>query len=128
MWYFYSMDTQQNKETLGTIIVYLPLVASVAVLINVFDIHESVFVYLTVLSTSVLIFLEARKIGLGAEGKKETGPVAWLLFGLLLWVIAHPAYLYKRQSGGLRNLCLHGIITDLCFLASLSITAAVRTI
>lgn len=58
-------------------------------------------VYVTVIVSSIWVFLDAKKIGVRkgqVSGICNMGPGAWFLTNLFLWIIAFPAYLVKRNS------------------------------
>jgi hypothetical protein len=57
---------------------------------------------LTVLFTSVWVFLDARKLGLRKDPNLKSftnmGPVGWALGCLLFWIIVFPIYLIERRK------------------------------
>ena len=66
----------------------------------------------TILLTSLLVLIDAQKIGWGSL-KGESSPFLLFLGCLLLWIVVYPLYLYKRQAHGMKNLCAVGLITAL---------------
>jgi hypothetical protein len=67
---------------------------------GLFDILQSIF-GLVVIATSIWVFIDARKIGVRKElvtGMANLSPVGWLLASLLIWVVAFPLYLAKRET------------------------------
>ena len=78
----------------------------------------------TVIATSVLIGIEATKLGVGTDldldkkGRKKTGPVGWVVFTLLIWFIGFPSYLWYRSRYGAKNMLIGGIAISLFFCIS----------
>ena len=126
------MPTRQyQSETLGIIMIFIPLAASFLIWFWVGNMSllqnpASVIMMLnafTVISTSILFSIEASNLGMGSgqSGGKETGPITWLFGGLLLWIVVYPMYLYKRKHYGLRNLCVPGLVVALIMIVSSAI-------
>jgi hypothetical protein len=69
--------------------------------------------------------VEANSVGAGGaqdtrpSGKKREGPVAWFFFGLLLWIVALPMWMYRRSSYGLRNLCGASLLVAAIYIGSI---------
>jgi hypothetical protein len=84
-------------------------------------------VALVVFGTSVIMAVEASQLRLGTPlaGRRTTGPVGWLVCGLLLWAIAVPWYLWERRLAGVRNMALLGVIVVVVFVGSTSWIASV---
>ncbi|MDX8411887.1 MAG: hypothetical protein R8K46_08500 [Mariprofundaceae bacterium] len=59
------------------------------------------YIGLLVLATSIWTFFDARKIGVKkglVKGFGNLSPTGWLIFCLLLWLLAFPLHLAKRPS------------------------------
>ena len=59
------------------------------------------FILWIILGTSIWVFFDARAIGVKrgqVKGLANMGPLGWLLGCLLLWIIAFPLYLAKRNE------------------------------
>jgi len=70
-----------------------------------------------VVSSALLIGVEASQLGMGKNGKKgETGPVAWALGAILIWFIVYPCYLFARGKHGAKNLGAVGMFCALIFV------------
>ena len=57
--------------------------------------------WLTVIGTSIWVFIDASSIGVKKgqiKGVSDMGPVSWLFACLLLWIISFPLYLSKRSE------------------------------
>ena len=53
------------------------------------------------LATSIWVFIDARKIGVRkglVTGLANLSPVGWLVASLLIWIVAFPLYLAKRET------------------------------
>ncbi len=76
----------------------------------------------TIVATAVLIAIEASQLGMGSlpveNGKKGSGPAAWFVASLLMWILAFPLYLSKRRWYGKRSLAIGGVLVALVFVAS----------
>jgi len=70
---------------------------------------------LTVLSTALIAAQEARRLGMVSDRKGEYGPATWFLIIVVLWIIAYPAYLYRRRKYGLANRLGEGVLVVLLF-------------
>jgi len=81
----------------------------------------------TVLLTAVFMAVEANSVGAGTEsdktpgGQQRAGPVAWFFFGILLWIVAFPMWMYRRSKYGLKNLCVGAILIGIVFMAVLGL-------
>ena len=75
-------------------------------------------------ATGILIGIEASQLGIGIDsdkdkkGRKKVGPIGWVVFTLLVWIIAFPAYLGYRSHYGAKNMLVGGIAVALIFLAA----------
>ncbi|OGV66124.1 MAG: hypothetical protein A2283_15270 [Lentisphaerae bacterium RIFOXYA12_FULL_48_11] len=119
-------QTLKNSETLGVILLCLPICAGFLFWFwinntsNPVPLLNAVVVF-TVLLTSILIAVESNSVGAGSaqdiapNGKKREGPVAWFFSGILLWALAFPMWMYRRSNYGLKNLCLGAIGALLIF-------------
>jgi hypothetical protein len=73
---------------------------------------------------------EANSVGAGTEsdktpsGRKREGPVAWFFFGILLWIVAFPMWMYRRSKYGLKNLCGGAVLIGIIFVAVLGLMSA----
>ena len=82
---------------------------------------------LTVIITAIMIAIDANQLGMGTpddiseKGRRYSGPVAWCVFALLLWIIGFPAYYYSRERYGQRNYVAAAIIVASIFVAVLGI-------
>lgn len=73
---------------------------------------------LVILGSALLIALDAGQKGIGSRpdpktGKKEGGPITWLLGTLLLWVVIYPLYMFRRGRYGIKSngaACLIGAL------------------
>ncbi|MBI3798193.1 MAG: DUF4339 domain-containing protein [Deltaproteobacteria bacterium] len=115
-----------QSDALGVIIMLLPL-ASAALMwfwissMNLLQNPSSTLagiVIVTVIATSALMAVEASQLGMGEKrgGKATTGPVGWFLCGLLLWIVAFPAYLYSRSKFSVKNYLVGGLVSALVFV------------
>jgi len=125
-------ETQKPQETLGIIILVLPLATSLLIWqwvggMNLLQNPGSVLTLLsigTVVATGILAGIEAEKLGVG-KGKKldkngrekhQTGPIGWAIYVMLAWVFSFPAYMYWRSRYGAKNMLIGGIGVALLFL------------
>lgn len=73
--------------------------------------------------TAVLIAVDAQALGLGRRagqgGVTSSGPLAWAVLVLLLWVIGFPAYMYRRAAFGGRNMFVGALVLTVLFVGSL---------
>jgi len=56
---------------------------------------------LVIISTSIWVFIDAKKIGVKKgliTGIADMNPGMWLVACLLLWIVAFPIYLFKRST------------------------------
>jgi hypothetical protein len=126
--------TQAPQETLGVIILLIPLVAALLSWfwigsMNLLQNPGSTLSFLaigTVILTGILVGVEANQLGIGAagdtdkKGRKKTGPVGWGAVTMLLWIVGYPAYLYYRSKYGAKNMVVGGIVVALVFLGAIS--------
>jgi 4-amino-4-deoxy-L-arabinose transferase-like glycosyltransferase len=124
-------ERSKPDETLGIIILLIPLIGiflmwySPATLL--FPLSA-----LIVASTAILVGVEANKLGVGKEKKfdkkgrekRQTGPVGWAIFVLVVWLVGFPSYLYWRSRYGAKNMLIGGIGVAILFLAITSLTGA----
>ena len=104
-------------EVFGYMIVGIPVLAAVGMLMQG---HQSESSTLTlkavILVTAVMVFIDARILGVGsagdlnAKGKARTGPGAWLVGTILFWIVGYPGYLNARARRGVTNLLIPGVI------------------
>ena len=120
-------------ETLGIICLLIPLAGA---MLNYFWIGSmnllqgpgsslSMIIVLTVISTGILIGVEANQLGIGGpndprvqKGQSVTGPVGWAVLTILFWIVGFPAYMYYRSQYGLKNMLAGAICTAALFLGS----------
>lgn len=58
-------------------------------------------IFLVVVGTSIWVFFDAKSIGVKRgqiKGIADMNPFGWLLSCLLLWIVAFPIYLSKRNE------------------------------
>jgi len=114
------------SDALGIVIMLLPLasavlmwfwVSSMSLLQNPGSTLMGIAIA-TVIGTSALMAVEASNLGMGQKryGKATTGPVGWFLFGIFLWIVAIPAYLYSRSKYGVKNYLVGGLVCALVFI------------
>ena len=56
---------------------------------------------LVVIVSSIWVFIDARKIGVRkglVTGIANLSPAGWLVANLLIWIVAFPLYLAKRET------------------------------
>lgn len=130
--------TQAPQETLGIIILLVPLVAALLIWfwigsMNLLQSPGSTLSFLaiaTVIITGVLVGVEANQLGIGAKSDtakkerksfsmEESGPVGWAVLTMLLWIVGYPAYLWYRSKYGAKNMVVGGLAVALVFLGSL---------
>lgn len=136
-----ASSAQKAQETLGIIILLLPLVSALLIWFWVGSMNMlqnpgstlSMLVIGTVIATAVLVGIEASQLGIGADsdkdkkGRKKTGPVGWAVFTMLLWIVGFPAYLAYRSRYGAKNMIVGGIAVALIFLgAAVMMNAAIE--
>ena len=120
------VNNSYENETLGVFILIIPVISIFLLLfwignMALIDRPQSKYWFIiiaTVLSTSILAMIEATQLGIGknVSGKRETGPIGWFCCFILLWIVAYPAYLYKRSKYGLKNYCIGGILIGLTYI------------
>lgn len=131
-------SSSYDSETLGILILILPVAAIFLLFfwipsMALIDRPQSKFgmiVIGTILLTAILAMMEANQLNIGRNNnqRRETGPVGWFFCFVLFWIIAYPAYLYKRSKYGLRNYCILGVLIALIFTgASLAIGAMIES-
>ena len=127
-----AASLQKPRETLGIFILLLPLISAMLMFywvgsMNMFQNPGSTLSMLgigTVIATGILIGIEASQLGIGIDsdkdkkGRKKVGPIGWVVFTLLVWIIAFPAYLGYRSHYGAKNMLVGGIAVALIFLAA----------
>jgi hypothetical protein len=133
--------TKKPQETLGIIILLLPLISGLLIWFWVGSMNMlqnpgstlAMLVIGTVITTGLLVGIEASQLGIGADshkdkkGKKKTGPVGWAVFTMLLWIIGFPAYLAYRARYGANNMLVGGIVVALIFtVAAVMMNAAIE--
>lgn len=121
---------QTHQETLGIILLLLPLVAALLIWfwigsMNLFQNPGSTLSMLsigTVVITGILVGVEANQLGIGIntdtdkKGRKKTGPIGWAILTMLVWIVGYPAYLWYRSKYGAKNMVVGGIAVALVFL------------
>ncbi len=124
-------NRENNSETIGYILLLLPIISSIAILsmnglslINYFNF----FTWGTVILTSILAAIEASNLGMGKK-KGENGPVG-IFFGMFfLWIIVFPYYFHLRKKSGLKINFVIAIISAIIFgICSLAGYAAIKDI
>lgn len=116
----------EKSDTLGVIILLVPAIATAVMLFGIFGMIQlttTIFGFIvvgTIVVTATLIAIEASQLGMGkpVNGKATTGPIAWFLGSLLLWVVVFPAYLFSRSRFGVRNYLIGGLFVALAFTAT----------
>ena len=108
-------------ETLGIITLIIPLVGAFLIWYNTADLFLPLGT-LVVCSTTILVSIEANKLGFGKkkfdnEGKElnEFGPIGWAIFLLAFWIISLPWYMYSRSKYGVKNMLAPGIFIALLY-------------
>ncbi|MDA9923645.1 MAG: hypothetical protein P1U87_22305 [Verrucomicrobiales bacterium] len=133
-----AASPQKPQETLGIIILLLPLISALLIWFWVGSMNMlqnpgstlSMLAIGTVIATGVLVGIEASQLGIGSDsdkdkkGRKKTGPIGWAVFTLLLWIIGFPAYLGYRSRYGAKNMVVGGIAVALLFLAAVAVMNA----
>jgi len=125
-------EKQKPQETLGIIMLVLPLATSLLIWqwvggMNLLQNPGSVLALLsigTVVVTGILAGIEADKLGVGkgktldknGREKHQTGPIGWAITVMLLWIVGFPAYLYWRSRYGAKNMLIGGIGVALLFV------------
>lgn len=111
-----------QTETIGTILLLIPLAG--AALAWVGGLAPDMAIAGVVIACAVLIGVESSQLGMGKSGRRgDTGPVAWVLGTLLLWVIAYPWYLFARGKYGMKNLGVVGLLCTLFFVGAFFLSA-----
>lgn len=73
----------------------------------------------TILGTAIFAAMEASRLGMVGDKEKGTySPIAWFFLFTFLWIVAYPAYLFKRKHYGLANRLVAGILIMLIFLGA----------
>jgi DNA-directed RNA polymerase subunit RPC12/RpoP len=115
------------SETLGHLMVAVPIVMSVAAFIWVMNLTPAdrprLIMHLMagamVIITAFLALAEASNLGMGqARDRHDHGPVIWLVLFLGIWGIALPAYLKRRSQYGMKNLLVGGVLAVAVFLGA----------
>jgi len=122
-------STGYKSETFGVITIALPIGCILLgfVLPAVYTISS----ILMVIATSILISVEASKVGAGSaddlrpNGKKYEGPIAWLVLGFLLWIVAFPYWMARRAKYGLKNLCAGAVVIAM-FVVGVNVFVSTR--
>ena len=58
-------------------------------------------IFIVIIATSIWVFVDAKSIGARKglqKGFFDLGPIGWFLVCLLLWIVAFPCYLAKRND------------------------------
>ena len=58
-------------------------------------------IWIIVIGTSIWVWMDAKSIGVKkgqVQGLADLGPTGWLFACLLLWIVAFPIYLAKRDE------------------------------
>ena len=118
-------------ETLGMFMLVIPAAAILFMCIwfaNIADAGRAARLHWlmsgTIVVTALFAAIEAIKLGMGKpvdvdrEGKRQSGPVAWFFFIVLLWPVCYPAYLRRRQHYNLKSLMFLGILIVLAMVAT----------
>lgn len=118
-----------KPEILGNIILAIPIIAGVVAFVAWLTTSNSLTLtgisVLTILTTAILICVEASTLGMGspsdlnAKGRRRDGPAAWLLGSLLLWLLVYPYYLRRRSSYGVANRQGISVLSLLVFFGGL---------
>lgn len=134
--------TQQPRspdEALGIISLIAAFAATLAVWLWVGQMHRfedpsgklNLLTFGMVAMTSLLSAIEAGQLGFGsprdldAKGRRRSGPVAWFFFMVLMWIVAFPAYMWRRSTYGAKNMAVGGIVVAFAYTASALLMAAV---
>jgi uncharacterized protein YecT (DUF1311 family) len=79
-------------------------------------------IFVTAITTAVIVAMEAKKIGMVADRKAGTyTPTQWFFLLWLLWLVAYPVYFFKRKKYGLPNQGILATIVAIVFAASIGI-------
>jgi len=74
-----------------------------------------------VLVSACLVGADAAVLGAGSpdeKGNARTGPVAWLLFAVLLWLIALPIWMFNRASYDAKGRGIEAVLVVILFMGS----------
>lgn len=107
------------EELTGTLMLICPLVA--AFLLWILPDHSKIYIVaLCIIATAILAAIEATRLQFGTNtgGKKETGPIGYFVALILLWIVAFPAFFYKRAKRGRKNLTAASVIVAIVFMIS----------
>lgn len=124
--------TANAKETVGTLLVGLPLLSTLLIWswVGSMNLLQNPAGSLMLISTltgvgsAILVAMDASSCGAGSatdldkKGKKRWGPTAWFVFTIMFWIGAFPGWLYNRKRYGRRNLLVVGSLMAVIFLAS----------
>lgn len=72
-----------------------------------------------VVLTAVLAWWDARALGItrrAHDGSRQTGAIGWGVCMVLMWIIAYPAYMYRRAALGTENLLGAAIVAVVIFV------------
>ena len=73
----------------------------------------------TVLGTAIAAAMEAKALGMTSDRERgTTSPTSWFFAIALIWIIAYPAYLYKRKQYGAKNRVWLGLMLAIIFAGS----------
>ncbi len=120
------------SETLGWVLIAIPAAAVFLVwfwIRNMNLLQDPIsnlmlIMWTSVISTSILMAIEASQLGMGKtgiDGKRGTSPAAWLFGGLILWVLFYPAYLHSRRNYGVASRLLYAIIVGVILVGSVGL-------
>lgn len=110
----------QARDTLGMTLVALPFAAIAIMLTGLCN--STLLVLAVVIASAVLVGVDAKKLGIGGpndlnkKGKRNTGPTAWAISQVILWIICYPAYLFLRRKFGAKNFGWLGLVGGVAML------------
>jgi erythromycin esterase len=118
-------EREKPRKLMGWLLLIIPLMAVLLMWGWISDLPWSkgpeLFLNLaligTIISTAILVYVEASKLGFGTQ-KKEQKPIVYFIGMVLLWPIVYPIYLYRRRKKKKKNRLVIGIILSLVFSGS----------
>ncbi|MGE9270704.1 MAG: hypothetical protein ACQKBU_07860 [Verrucomicrobiales bacterium] len=132
-----ATSANQSTETIGVLLLLIPLVGAVLAWFWIGSMNLlqgpasslNAVIAGVVLSTAILIGVEANLLGMGrSKAKGDTGPLAWGILTVLLWIVAYPWYLGARKKYGAKNMVFGGVLVALLFVfAAGSMTYTIET-
>lgn len=87
--------------------------------------------FIPVLLTTILITIEAVKVGAGGtndlnpKGTRREGPVLWFITGLLFCIVVYPWWMKRRAEYGFRNLRVFSILSMIAWFVVTPLLASI---